>query len=170
VRSNTKTWAWAWAAFCAVNLSAAAAATNRMEVHWNQLSSLILGREVSLVLPGGTDIAGDVIAVRADSLALDVRKTSNEKVQPKGESAIPRASITTLQLRERKGVGGRVLGVVVGAIVGMVAGGETVAHTTYNEAAAVGTFTGVSVAGAVGGYYVGRSVDSRTTVIRVVAE
>lgn len=31
-------------------------------------------------MSGGTAIAGDVVAVRADSLALDVRKTSNQPI------------------------------------------------------------------------------------------
>ena len=109
--------------------------------------------------------------MRDDSLTLDVRKTSDSKVQPKGTASIPRASVTTLQVTDAKGAGGRILGVVVGVVVGMVAGAEIVAHTSrMTEGAAVGTFTGVSIAGAAGGYYAGKSVDRHTMIIRVVKE
>ena len=158
------------AGFCLLGLSPAIAGTSKVEVPWDRLSPLILGHTVNLVLPGGTAVTGEVIAVRADSLSMEVRKTSDAKVQPKGSASIPRASVTTLQLTEAKGMGGRVLGVVVGALVGVVAGAEIVAHTSNTEAAAVATFTGVSVAGAVGGYYTGKGVDRKTTIIRVVAE
>ena len=156
---------------CALGLSPAIAGTSKVEVRWNELSALVLAHTVSLVLPGGTTIAGEVEAVRDDSLTLDVRQTSNGKVQSKGKASIPRASVTTLQVTEAKGTGGRILGVVVGALVGMVAGGEIVAHASrISEGAAVGVFTGVSIAGATGGYYVGKSVDRHTTIIRIVRE
>lgn len=157
--------------FCVVGLSPAIAGTSKIEVRWSELSPLVLAHTVSLVLPGGTAITGEVEAVRDDSLTLDVRKTSNSAVQPKGTASIPRASITTLQVTDAAGSGGRILGVVVGVVVGMVAGGEIVAHTSpFSEGAAVGTFTGVSIAGATGGYFAGRSVDRRTTIIRVGKE
>src|ERR1039457_2661911 len=157
--------------FCVVGLSPAIAGTSKVEVRWNELSPLVLAHTVSLVLPGGTAITGEVEAVRDDSLTLDVRKTSNSKVQPKGTTSIPRASVITLQVTDAKGTGGRILGVVVGVVVGMVAGAEIVAHTSrISEGAAVGTFAGVSIAGATGGYYAGRSVDRHTTIIRVGKE
>jgi hypothetical protein len=156
---------------CVLGLSPVTAGTSKVEVRWNELSRLILGHTVSLVLPGGTAIAGEVQAVRDDSLKLDVRKTSDSKVQPRGTASIPRASVTTLQMTDTKGTGGRILGVVVGVVVGMVAGTEIVVHTSrITEAGAVGAFAGVSVAGATGGYYAGRSVDRHTTIIRVVRE
>jgi len=169
MKNNMKKRACSLAVLFVLGLSLAAGAT-KVEVRWNQLSSLVLGHTVTLVLPGGTSVAGDVVAVRDDALALEIRKTSDSKVQPKGTAAIPRASVTTLQITDTKGTGGRILGVVVGVVVGMVAGGEIVAHSNTTEAAAVATFTGVAVAGAVGGYVAGRSIDSKTTIIRVVSE
>jgi hypothetical protein len=170
MKIDTKTLGWILVCLCVLGLSPATAGTSKLEVRWNELSPLILAHTVSLVLPGGTAIAGEVEAVRDDSLTMDVRKTSNRKVQPKGTASILRASVTTLQVTDAKGAGGRILGVVVGVVVGMVAGAEIAAHTSSTEAAAVGTFTGLSVAGATGGYYAGRGVDQHTTIIRVVRE
>ncbi len=163
-------WAGVLLGLCAFGPLVVTAGAAKLEVQWNQLSPLVLGHTVSLVLPGGTAITGEVVAVRGESLTVDVRRTSDGKVQPKGTASIPRASVTTLQMTEARGTGGRILGVVVGVVVGMVAGGEIVAHATRTEAAAVAAFTSVSVAGAAGGYYAGRSVDRHTTIIRVVGE
>src|ERR1039457_821777 len=46
-----------------LGLSPATAGTSKVEVRWNELSPLILGHTVSLVLPGGATIAGEVEAV-----------------------------------------------------------------------------------------------------------
>ncbi len=143
------------------------AGTSRVEVRWAELSPLILGHTVTMVLPGAITVSGDAVAVREDSLLLDIRKTSDSKAWPKGSTSIPRASVNTIQLTETNRVGGRVLGVVVGALGGMVAGGEIVAHGNQGEGAAVSTFLAVSVAGSVGGYFTGKSVDRHTTLIRV---
>ena len=170
MKIDTKTPAWVLVGLCVLSSSPAPAGTSKVEVRWNELSPLILAHTVSLVLPGGTTIAGEVEAVRDDSLTLDVHKTSNSKVQPKGTASIPRASVTTLQVTEAKGSGGRILGVVVGAIVGLVAGGEIAVHTCNTEGPAAGTLTGVAVGVTTAGYYLGKSMDRRTTIIRVDRE
>jgi hypothetical protein len=155
------------AAVCAVIVPAAGAA-GQLEVRWNELSPLVVGHVVKIELPDGTAVSGEVAAVREDGLSMEIRKSSNSSAHPKGMASIPRASITTVEVRETHGAGGRVLGTVVGLVVGAVAGGEIVAHGTKTEAAGVPTFLAVTVAGTVAGYLVGRSVDLRGKVIRIV--
>ena len=164
---KSRGWMWLLVGLCGLGLLPATAGASQIEVRWNELSPFILGHKVTLVLPGAITVTGDAVAVRDDSLMLDIHKTSDGKAFPKGSAAIPRASVTTLQMTETKGVGGRVLGVVVGLVVGMVGGGETVAHSNQGEAAGVSTFTAMAVGGAVGGYYAGKTVDRKTTIIRV---
>ena len=170
MKIDTKTWFRILVSLCVLGVSPLTAGTSKVEVQWRELSSLILGHTVSLVLPGGIAIAGEVEAVRDDSLALDVRKTSDSKSQPKGTATIPRASVTTLQMTEAKGSGGRILGVVVGAVVGLVAGGEIAVHTCNTEGAAAGTLTGVAGGVTTAGYYLGKGVDRHSTIIHVVRE
>lgn len=105
IKIDTKALARVLVGLCALSLSPATAGTSKVEVRWNELSPLILAHTVSLVLPGGTTVAGEVESVRDDSLTLDVRKTSNSKVQPKGTASIPRASVTTLQIDGSEGIG-----------------------------------------------------------------
>ena len=148
-------------AFCAKAASAPA------EIRWNELAGLIVGHHVVIPLAGGVVVEGDALSVRADSLMLDVTKTSAAKLYPKGQASIPRTSVTEVRLMERRGSGGRVLGTVVGAVVGLVAGAEIAVHGTNSEAAGVPTFTVSAVACTVGGYYAGRSADRRSRLLRI---
>ena len=156
-----KVWVW-------VTVLSAAAQAAQLEVRWSELSPLVVGRTVAIVLPDGTAVSGEAAAVRDAELAMDIRKTSNRTAHPKGMAAIPRASITTVEVREGRAVGGRVLGTVVGVVLGMVIGGEIVAHSNMSEGPSVGTFSAVTVASTVGGYYVGKKADQRSKTIRIV--
>lgn len=145
----------------------ATAATPPAEIRWNELAALIVGHHVSIPLPGGGSVEGEALSVRDDSLVLDIGKTSDPGRYPKGQTPIPRASVTEVRLVERRGSGGRILGTVVGALGGMVAGGEIAAHGTRSEGAVVSTFTATAVAGTVAGYFAGRSADRHTRLLRI---
>ena len=167
MRTDTKFWALILAGVCLWGAPHAVAGTSQIEVRWNGLSPIILSHRVSLVLPTGTAISGDVVAVGDDSLTMDVHKTSDRK-QPKGKMSIPRASVKTLQMMDTNGTGGRILGVVVGVVGGLVAGGEIAAHGWNTEAGAVTLVMVGAAAGSTGGYFVGKGVDRHTTIIRIV--
>jgi hypothetical protein len=125
---------------------------------------------VKLVLPGGAEIQGEAIAVREDTLLLNVKKTSDRKSYPRGQNTIPRASVTTLQLETIRGSGGRTIGVIVGALGGLILGGDLVAHTAHSEAAAISSFLGISTGSAIAGYYAGKTSDRRVTTVKILPE
>ncbi len=163
---NPKTWIGLLAMFfCLIPATALAA---ELEVRWNDLSPLVIGRSVKIVLLDGCMVSGEATGIRQDVLAMDIEKSTNLNDHPAGMTAIPRAAISLIEVKESKGVGGRVLGTIVGLVVGVVAGGETILHGRQSEGGAVGTFTGVAVGSTVGGYFLGRSADQRTRIIRIV--
>jgi hypothetical protein len=137
------------------------------EIRWSELAALVVGHQVSIPLPGGVVVAGEALSVRDDSLMLDIARTSDRKRYANGQTPIPRALITELRLVERRGAGGRILGTAVGALAGIVAGAEIAAHGTQREAAAVSTFSATAIACTVGGYFVGRSVDRHSRLLRI---
>ena len=85
----------------------ALAAPKETRITWNELSDLAVEKKVSTVLPDGTRLEGDVLAVRAESLVLDVNKTSNRKLHPKGQQEVPRASISEIRVIRHRGAGMR---------------------------------------------------------------
>ena len=153
-----------------LGLFRANASTGPAEVRWNELATLLVGHQVSVPLGGGVVVEGETLSVREEALMLDIRKTSDASRYPKGQTPIPRASITEVQIMEHRGAGGRILGTVVGALVGMVAGGEMAVHGAHSEAAGVSIFTASAVACTVSGYYAGRSSDRHSTWLRVAPQ
>lgn len=109
-----------------------AAQEREFRLAWGDLKPLIEGQEIALTLPDSTHIQGKATAVRTDSLVVDVRKTSNTNLHPKGEAMIPRSSVFTIEAKKlRKGstiakfagwVGGSVAGSAIGGAAGGLAG------------------------------------------------
>ena len=139
-----------------------------LELKWGELSPMIRGQQVQLVLPEGTAIQGEAMAVREEEFVMDVRSTSNAKAYPKGSATIPRASITLIQVERRRGSWGRKLGTVVGVLSGVMLGSYVMVKTTHSDGPAIATFLGIASAGTVGGYYVGKELDRRVTQIKIV--
>ena len=139
-----------------------------LELKWGELSAIIVGHRVQLVLPDATAIKGEAIAVREEALVMDVKGTSNAKAYPKGSASIPRASVTLIQVERRRGSWGRRLGTVVGVLSGVVVGTYVAAVTADSAGAGIATFLGIASAGTVGGYYVGKELDRQVTRIKIV--
>lgn len=155
-------------AFALVAQSTAMAAPKPVELTWSELSSAIQGRTIKLTLPGGITVGGDVTVVRDDSLVLNVHKTSDSKAFPKGNATIPKASVTVLNLTETPGRWGRKMGSRLGTLAGVLAGGYIAGNTASSPGSGLAIFGVIAGAGALGGYYLGKSADTRDTLIRVV--
>ena len=169
-RNTFLTGAWLLLAAAGPGVFPAAAATPPSEIRWNELAPLVVGHHVSISLPGGAFVEGEALSVRDDSLVVDIGKTSRAGQYRKGQSPIPRASVTEVRVTERRSTGGRIIGTAVGGLIGMVAGGEIAAHGARSEGAAASTFTAVAVVGTVAGYFIGRSADRHTRLLRIAAE
>ena len=149
---------------------AAIAAIKQVDAKWEELGGLISGKKIALRLPDGAAIEGKVASVQADSLTLMIAKSSNAQSYPKRETSIPRASVSTIRLLEMRIIG-RVAGTVVGAVIGV---GTVVAIAVGNgifnkpsggeNAAEVVALVGLPVAG----YFIGRSLDRKDTLIKIV--
>ena len=114
-----------------------------VSLQWEDLAPLVAGREVEFVLPDGTKLKGDVYAVQQDSLVLDVKKTSNKALYPKGQQAIERALISSINLRN-KTIRWRVIATIAGAVVGVFAGGY-VACLTGSVPLGLSVMTGLPI-------------------------
>ncbi len=166
-----------YVAFLLVSLMAlgqgtlSAAGPKQIELRWSELAPRIAGEEVALLLPNGVRIQGEVIAVRPDELAIQVKKTSNRQVYAKGQASIPRSSVSTVELKMLRRVRGRVIGSVVGVIAGLAAGVLLVSVKYGVESGEAGwvPFVTGAAAGTLG-YYGGRALDRQSTLIKIVPE
>jgi len=142
------------------------AASTPVELKWDELYNAIYSQRVELKLPNAT-IRGDVAAVRSDALVLDVKKTSDSKVFPKGNAVIPRISVTLLKV-ESQGSHWRTLGTVLGVLGGVVLGGYIAAKTASDAGPGIAIFLSSASAITVAGSLAGHNLDKHMRIIRVV--
>src|ERR1035441_7584282 len=95
-------------------------AAGLMHVKWEGLT-VVVGKTVSIAMPGGAVIAGKATGVESDALVVDVKKSSDRSAYPKGEVRVPRATLHRLEM-QTKGKVGRIVGTTVGGVVGAILG------------------------------------------------
>jgi hypothetical protein len=116
-------------------------------------------------MPSGATVSGELTAVEADSLVLQVRQTSDKKVVPKGRLLVQRAQVKTLGL-STKGKSFKALGTIVGAFAGFGLGIYAAAHTD-SAGPGIAVFAAVGAGLTALGYYVGAAPERKTTIITV---
>jgi hypothetical protein len=91
-----------WLALGILTLGPANGAT--AELNWSELAGAVKGKRVAIVLPDGVRVEGKVASVETDALSLEIGKSDDVVRYPKGRAWIPRASISTLEIRSRRGM------------------------------------------------------------------
>ena len=100
-------------------------------------------------------------------MVVNITSTFDRAKYPKGSATIPRASVSTLSVERGRGAWGRGIGTYVGVISGLTLGGYAGAQTK-TVSAAIPVFLGITVGTSVLGYKVGRELDKKQTLIKVV--
>lgn len=143
----------------------------RLQLSWNELGPRITGHKVALVLPNATHIEGKVRSVEPDGLRLDLSKTSDRELLPKGERLIPRQSVSLMRVTEYRKLG-RLL--VTSGALAMAAGIVATSYPDLYEGAAVAIVPAVTAGGFVGvglgGYYAGKRLDKTVTEIQILPD
>ena len=150
-----------------VALESGMAQSKPLELKWNELSSIIAGHRVEISLAGNATVQGEAVAVRQDSLVIDVAKASGPKPYSAGNAEIPRSDVGLIRVQRMRGSWGRTLGTIIGVVAGLGGGGYAASRTDSGGAAVV-VLVAVTSAAAVGGYCVGRILDRSVTLIRIV--
>jgi hypothetical protein len=147
------------------------AKTNEIELRWNELSGVAVGKNIDLRLTDGARVKGELLVVRPDALSIDVSKTSNKAIYPKGQRDIPRASVSTFEMRRLKTVRWRVVGTAAGVFAGIFTGaGVTVGLCrgwNCGAGAALGG-VGAGVGVAILGNRLGHAGDMQRTVVKII--
>jgi hypothetical protein len=125
---------------------------------------------VTLVLPTGSVIGGEAVAIRGDALVIDIRKTFDGTAYPKGQASIPRALVSFLQVIEVNGSMGRHVGTVAGLLGGLMLAGTVVYGGKLGAWAGVATYITIPICTSAAGHQIGRKADERVTRIKIVAD
>jgi hypothetical protein len=138
-----------------------AAKTKELQLRWEDLAPLIVGKQIELLLPDGTFLYGKARGVGDEKLLIDV-EASNATNHPKGQVEVARSLVDKLVLT-RKTIRWRLIGIAAGVIGGaaigvaaLYGGGEI-----HPEALLVIPLTAMI------GYFAARSADSHEILIRI---
>jgi hypothetical protein len=160
------------AAVLLMSLAPSAGAVSPRRLTWEELPQLV-GKHVSIPLYDGGAVSGKVSEVQADALLIQVSKSTNPAVYPRGPMRVPREKLHVLDLHG-KGVKYRVIGTTLGAVAG-AAGGAGVAlgvqggiFSDEHNGAAGAAFVGVMAGVTATGYVFGNAADRRTTKIQII--
>jgi hypothetical protein len=141
---------------------------HEISIPWNDLSAVVVGRTIRMILPNGPRIEGKAVVVEPEQLRVRITKTSNPRVQPRGQALIPRTAVSAMQV-VRYGVRWRITGMIAGPLLVAATAVTVVAHTgAGNLNTAAGLTAGGILGGAVAGYYTGKRADRRIVTIRIV--
>jgi hypothetical protein len=140
---------------------AGSAADNTTRIPWGDLSSMVApGHVFRIVLPDGVRVEGRPLELQPESLVLDVTRTSNKKLHPKGRMAVPRDSLRVVEVRSPRSKG-RWIGTLAGAAPGIaiLAAGATMEEDARIYILLAGA--GATAAGLIVGFFTGRAIDRR---------
>ena len=149
---------------------AAWAGQGQESLKWSELGPRITGKKVALVLPDGTNVQGKVRGVDPAGLWLNISKTTDKRVQPKGLHTIRRQSVSVLRVTDYRKIGRLVctLGAVATAGAFLAVGARDSSITEGPMVVVIPVVGAIGTAGlGVGGYYFGKAVDKRVTDIRI---
>ena len=136
--------------------------SKQVRISWEELSALVIDRKISTTLPDGTRLEGDALAVRPEALVLDVQKTSNKKLHPKGQTEVPRQAVSEVRVVRLRAPVMRIIGGILGGVGGAFGAGA-LAFVIESVAVMVPLILlGIPLA-AMAGYYAGKLVDTSTT-------
>lgn len=146
------------------------AESSPVELRWNELASMIVGHQVEAVLADGAVLSGEAVTVRETALVMDVKEVHGAHEYQRGSATIPRAEVTLIKVQRTRGSWGRSMGTVVGVLSGVSVGSYVAAFHTSSASAGIPTFVGMASGMSLSGYYIGRQLDRRLTLIRIIPD
>jgi hypothetical protein len=118
---------------------------------WDELSRMIPGMNIRMILPDTTLIRGQALEVRPDVLVVDVRRTSSPRLHAKGRTEIPRSDVSTIELFSRRSPGANPTAGAIGAGLGAVAVSPLLLYLGETNKISGWTALAILIGGAAGG-------------------
>ncbi|MBK7927802.1 MAG: hypothetical protein IPJ98_10005 [Bryobacterales bacterium] len=147
--------------------SAEARGPRQQRLAWEALGEAVEGKNISMVMPDGTEIRGKVLAVEDDGLRMKVSRTSNEAAVAKGERLIARDQVSVVKLH-RSGWKWRVILTLVAPVV-LVSAIAAAAGDLPEQGAEGGAAIAAGAWGSMAiGYLAGWKLDRQETLIENV--
>ncbi len=141
-----------------------AGAPQEVTVRWEELAPLVEKRQIETVLANGVHIRGRVEQVLPQALVVEVKRTSDPNVVPKGRTRVARESVSVLTVRWKRGPARALLAVAGWFGFPLILAASGVASP---EELRTGGWLAAASAGAAIGYLIGSDVDAQYLSVRI---
>lgn len=158
-----------FALFLASTLAAEAGAES-LQLKWIALPAAVGKRKVTVVLSSKAQLRGTITSFQADSLQMHITGSSGPAAYPAGQASIPREEVTQIRIRRIRGAGRAVgaAGAGAAAAFGALPWAITDERVNASDRSRIVSWAAITAGAAVGGYFIGRVIDSRETVVTVL--
>jgi hypothetical protein len=141
----------------------------QVRLTWAEFSTKVMPtHNIRMVLPDGTHVEGYPLVAKPDGLDLHLTRTSNRQAHPKGNTTIPRSSVSVVEMRRSRWKG-KLIGTLVplAAGIAIMAAGRNKGDDVYGYIAVGGLTVGF---GTPVGFLAGRAVDRRFDQFVIIPE
>ncbi len=151
---------------------AAWARTEVLTLKWSELGAAVANREATLLLSGGVRVVGTITGVREDTLIVSIRKSSEKKTYSPGEASIPRKEVSEIRLKRVKGPARLIGAAGIGTAASLGSLGWAISDSRVNvsDSTRVAQWVAITAGATIGGYLVGRAIDTKETIIRIAPD
>jgi hypothetical protein len=151
---------------------AAWAKTEVLTLKWSELSPTVANREVTVLLSGNVRVRGTVTELQPNALVMTIRKTSDKKTYPKGDASIARAEVHEIRIKRVRGPARLIVAAGAGTVAALGSFGWAISESRVNvsDATRGAQWAAITAGVTVGGYLIGRLIDTKETIIKVAPE
>jgi len=148
------------------------AKTEVLTLQWSELSTAIANREVTVLLSSNARVTGTVREVQPQALLMTIRKASDKNAYPAGEASIPRNNISEIRMKRVAGLGRLIgaAGVGTAGSLGSLPWAISESRINVSDNTRGGQWLAITAAATVAGYFIGRLIDTKQTIIKLAPE
>jgi hypothetical protein len=141
-------------------------APKEVAVRWEELAPLVEKREIETVLTNGVHLRGRVEQVLPEALVVEVKRTSDPNLVPKGPTRVSRELVSVLTVRWKRRLG-RIL-MPIAFYVGGGIGYMALSGAMGRDGASKAEEFLIAALLVIAGYGVGDVLDQRQLAVRIV--
>jgi hypothetical protein len=150
----------------------AGAGVTELTLRWDEVGAAVGNQVVTVELTRNASIKGAIVGVGQDSMWMNVRSSSDIQAFPPGKLSISRKDIAQIRVRRIAGHGRLIGAVGIGsaAALGSLRWAISESRTNVSDNRRIGQWAAITAAAVAGGYWIGRLIDRKETVIRIAPE
>jgi hypothetical protein len=143
-----------------------------LTLRWEEVGAAVGKQVVTVELIRNTRLKGTIIGVGQDAIRMNIQSSSDKQTFPPGEGSVPRKEIAAIRIKRMEGRGRLIgaAGIGSAASLGSLRWAISESRVNVSDNKRIAQWAAISAAAVAGGYWIGRLIDSKETVIKIAPE